>query len=104
MSEETLFERALSIPEGERAAFLDRECAGNPTLRARVEALLAADAASHSPLDAAEPLRVKLLGWYRERAPVDPEFPVALADLGWNRLRQQKFAEAEPPLRECVTI
>jgi tRNA A-37 threonylcarbamoyl transferase component Bud32/tetratricopeptide (TPR) repeat protein len=56
MSEETLFERALSIPEGERAAFLDRECAGDPALRARVEALLAADAAAHSPLDAASPV------------------------------------------------
>lgn len=51
MSEETLFERAIQLSAGERAAFLDRECAGQPEFRGRVEALLAADAASHSPLD-----------------------------------------------------
>ncbi len=44
MTEEALFERALSVPPEERAAFLDRACADNPELRARVEALLAADA------------------------------------------------------------
>ncbi|MBX3399647.1 MAG: protein kinase [Gemmataceae bacterium] len=51
MNEETLFELAVNTPPTERAALLDRECAGNPGLRARIEALLAADAASHSPLD-----------------------------------------------------
>src|SRR5262245_23921278 len=50
MSEETLFELALNTPAAERAALLDRACAGNPALRARVEALLAADVAA-SPLD-----------------------------------------------------
>ncbi|MBY0457183.1 MAG: protein kinase, partial [Gemmataceae bacterium] len=42
MSEESLFEQALNVPEPERAAFLDRVCAGNPDLRARVDALLSA--------------------------------------------------------------
>jgi eukaryotic-like serine/threonine-protein kinase len=45
MNEETLFELALNTPEAERAALLDRECAGNPELRRRIEALLVADAA-----------------------------------------------------------
>lgn len=45
MSEETLFELALRTPEAERAALLDRACEGKPELRARVEALLKADAA-----------------------------------------------------------
>ncbi|MCZ7636671.1 MAG: hypothetical protein M5U12_11970 [Verrucomicrobia bacterium] len=40
--EETLFQAALPLAGAERAAFLDRECAGDPALRARLEALLAA--------------------------------------------------------------
>jgi hypothetical protein len=44
MTEETLFELALRTPEAEWAALLDRECEGKPELRARVEALLKADA------------------------------------------------------------
>src|SRR5262249_19850970 len=42
MTEETLFEEALSRPAEERAAFLAQACAGHPELRAAVEALLAA--------------------------------------------------------------
>jgi serine/threonine protein kinase/tetratricopeptide (TPR) repeat protein len=49
MTEETLFELALNAPAADRAALLDRECAGDPTLRTRVEALLAA----HEHLEAA---------------------------------------------------
>ncbi len=44
MTEETLFDLILNSTASERAALLDRECAGNPALRARIEALLAADA------------------------------------------------------------
>jgi serine/threonine protein kinase/tetratricopeptide (TPR) repeat protein len=44
MTEEALFELALNTSEAERSALLDRECAGDPELRARVEALLDADA------------------------------------------------------------
>ena len=50
MTEETLFARALELPVDERAAFLERECP-DPALRARVHALLAADARSHAPID-----------------------------------------------------
>jgi hypothetical protein len=50
MSEETLFEQARNLPAAERAAFLDRECPDR-ALRTRIQALLAADAASQSPLD-----------------------------------------------------
>ncbi|MFO0866183.1 MAG: tetratricopeptide repeat protein [Gemmataceae bacterium] len=53
MTEETLFDQARNLPEAERIGFLDRECAGQPELRGRVEALLAADSASRSPLDVA---------------------------------------------------
>src|SRR3954452_22319824 len=51
MSEEPLFHEALSKPVSERAAFLDADCAGQPELRAAVEALLAAHEAPGSLLD-----------------------------------------------------
>ena len=35
-----VFNRALELPAGERAACLDRECAGDAALRQRVEELL----------------------------------------------------------------
>ena len=41
-NEEALFQTAAPLPPADRAAFLDRECAGNPALRARIDALLAA--------------------------------------------------------------
>ena len=40
--EEGLFQSALSKPAGKRAAWLDAECEGAATLRACLEALLAA--------------------------------------------------------------
>jgi eukaryotic-like serine/threonine-protein kinase len=52
MTEETLFHEALAKADPqERAAFLDQACAGQPELRAAVEGLLAAHAASGHPLD-----------------------------------------------------
>ena len=44
MNEETLFELLRHTHEAERAALLDRECGSDAGLRARVEALLKADA------------------------------------------------------------
>ena len=35
-----VFNIALELPGGERAAYLDRECAGDAALRQRVEELL----------------------------------------------------------------
>ncbi|MFN0069741.1 MAG: protein kinase domain-containing protein, partial [Limisphaerales bacterium] len=40
--EEALFTLALDKAAADRSAFLDRECAGDPVLRARIDALLAA--------------------------------------------------------------
>jgi eukaryotic-like serine/threonine-protein kinase len=51
MTEESLFHEALAKPLGERADFLAAACAGQPELRAAVEALLAAHEASGNPLD-----------------------------------------------------
>src|SRR5437773_1712105 len=54
MTGETLFHDALAKPPAERAAFLDAACAGQPELRAEVEALLMAHEASGPFLDAPE--------------------------------------------------
>jgi len=49
VTEEALFDLLLNSPDTERAAILDRECADGPALRARVEALLRADATVDDP-------------------------------------------------------
>lgn len=51
----------------------------------------------------AEPLRVKLVEFWRP-AQDSVEFAAALLNLGLNQFRQQKHAEAQEPLRECVRI
>ncbi len=51
MNEESLFQEALSHSPEERAAFLEQACAGQPQLRAGVEALLAAHERSGNVLD-----------------------------------------------------
>src|SRR5262245_20481652 len=51
MTDESVFAAALAIPRpADRAAYLERACAGNPALRREVEALLSAHAADN-PLD-----------------------------------------------------
>jgi serine/threonine protein kinase/tetratricopeptide (TPR) repeat protein len=51
MPEDTLFHEALAKPAADRAAFLDKACAGQPQLRAAVEALLAAHEAASGVLN-----------------------------------------------------
>jgi WD40 repeat protein len=51
MTEESLFQEALSRPAEERVVFLDEACAGRPDLRAAVVALLAAHQKSGHILD-----------------------------------------------------
>jgi serine/threonine protein kinase len=58
---EELFAEACEKSPEERRALLDRECEGDPVLRAEVEALLAADAAPRPPLTAA--VRGALQDW-----------------------------------------
>jgi hypothetical protein len=49
MSEEDIFHAALAQPTpAGRAAYLDQACAGNPALRASVEALLRAAAGARA--------------------------------------------------------
>jgi serine/threonine-protein kinase len=50
---ESLFPRAIELPAAERAAFLERECAREPAVRAELEAMLAAsDGTGDGLLDA----------------------------------------------------
>jgi hypothetical protein len=56
MTERSIFLEALDIPDPtERAAFLERACAGNPDLRQKVEALLAAHTEAGGFLEAPAP-------------------------------------------------
>src|SRR5262245_28762720 len=59
MNEEELFHQALArgSPE-ERAAYLEQECAGDPALRAAVEALLRANVGATGFLDQPAPVPV----------------------------------------------
>ena len=51
MTDESVFAAALAIPRpADRAAYVEKACAGNPALRREVEALLSAHAADN-PLD-----------------------------------------------------
>jgi serine/threonine protein kinase/tetratricopeptide (TPR) repeat protein len=50
MTEDSIFAAALKKPPAERAAYLDEACAGDPALRAEVEALLRAHAEAGSGL------------------------------------------------------
>ena len=43
MNEEDIFHEALARNPADRAAYLDRACAGDPALRASVDALLRAN-------------------------------------------------------------
>src|SRR4051812_36460479 len=45
----TLFERALELTGPEREAYLDRECAGDPALRAEVARMLIQDEQPDAP-------------------------------------------------------
>jgi serine/threonine protein kinase len=51
MTEESLFLAALDRPPGERAAYLDGACAGDPELRRRLDVLLAAFDAGRQKLE-----------------------------------------------------
>jgi WD40 repeat protein len=74
MTEESLFHEALTKTNAqERAAFLDAACAGRPELRAGVEALLAAHAASVHPLD--QPAQPAATG---EHTPIPDQGPTAV--------------------------
>src|SRR4051794_11654114 len=87
VTEESVFAAALAIPSpGERAAYLDRACVGQPALRREVEVLLAAHGADN-PLDR-PPADLVRTGAYE---PADDGPPPAAAGdrIGTYRLMEQ---------------
>jgi serine/threonine protein kinase/tetratricopeptide (TPR) repeat protein len=54
LTQESIFLRALEVPAGERAAFLDRVCGGSSSVRAEVEDLLRAHVRTGDLLDLPE--------------------------------------------------
>jgi WD40 repeat protein/predicted Ser/Thr protein kinase len=58
-----LFEQAVALPPGERAAFLETACAGEPALRAELEGLLASDAEFPEGAGDEGPLKSPLHRW-----------------------------------------
>lgn len=91
MTEETLFELARKTPEAERAALLDRACEGKPDLRARVEALLQADAGS-SPLSKPSPTIDATTG-YQATASYTSAEPVPGIVIAGRYTLEQKIGE-----------
>jgi eukaryotic-like serine/threonine-protein kinase len=104
MNEESLFAKALAIPDAaKRAAFLDRECAGNPDLRREVGQLLAAHSAAGSFLarpdvtaahgDGSPPPDLKAVGPYK-----------LLQKIGEGGMGAVYMAEQEVPVRRRVAV
>lgn len=84
MTEETLFQEAISLSVREREAFLTHACAGQPELRAAVEALLAAHEQSGNALD---------------QPPADPGVTMVPALHEAQRGDEMPGETARPPLR-----
>jgi serine/threonine protein kinase/WD40 repeat protein len=111
VTDESVFAAALDIPgPAERAAYLDRVCAGNPALRREVEELLAAYAADN-PLDR-PPADLARTGAYEPEEDGPP--PASVGDrVGPYRLMEQIgeggfglvfVAEQTEPVRRKVAL
>ncbi len=111
MTDESIFAAALAIPSpSERAAYLDRACAGQPALRREVEELLAAHAADN-PLDR-PPADLGRTGPYQPAA-ADPPTASVGDHIGPYRLMEQIgeggfglvfVAEQQEPVRRKVAL
>jgi serine/threonine protein kinase/tetratricopeptide (TPR) repeat protein len=112
MSEETLFHEALAKSPVEWPAFLDAACAGQPELRAAVEGLLAAHAASGGLFDkpaidpnatgAYEPASVTETGLERPGTRIGPY--KLLQKIGEGGMGTVWMAEQTTPVRRHVAL
>ena len=79
-----LYQRALAVPEPERAAFLDRECSSDPALRDEVASLLRFEPASErfleTPAVAAAATGVRMIG--RTLGPYTLTAPLGAGGMG----------------------
>ncbi|MBL9171074.1 MAG: protein kinase [Verrucomicrobiales bacterium] len=110
-SEETIFSAALQCAPDERAAFLDRACAGQPELRQRLEALLQAQLQladfMESPLRPGElnPLDVKGVQAGPEEVPgTRIGHYKLLQKIGEGGCGVVYLAEQEQPVRRRVAV
>ena len=102
-----VFNVALELPPGQRAAYLEQECAGDAALRKRVEELLAASDATCACLEGAP---VTPPGTFRP-APVPAEKPgdhigryKLLEQIGEGGCGVVYVAEQEEPVRRRVAV
>jgi serine/threonine protein kinase len=106
--EEALFEGALRLPPGERAAYLDRACPNNAALRQHVETLLAAfERAGGFLRDAAipEPQRTVVLSLPAAEKPNDKIGRYKLLEqIGEGGCGVVYVAEQEEPVRRRVAL
>jgi serine/threonine protein kinase/tetratricopeptide (TPR) repeat protein len=115
MNELDLFEAAIALADPvQRATLLDRECAGRPELRARLEELLAAHGRSNPLLD--QPLDVNTIVSPGEAVPADDALHVEFAGAiiaGRYKLLQQIgeggmgtvwMAEQTEPVKRRVAV
>ena len=121
--EEALFDAARNLASpAARRAFLDQACAGAPELRARVEALLAAEAEAEGFFkDAASQVVLKAGEWKETTAKIEPAVAGTesdIADISGLRIGRYKLlqrigeggvgmvymAEQEKPVRRRVAL
>jgi tetratricopeptide (TPR) repeat protein len=95
-----LFEQAVELPQEERAAFLDGACGGDPQLRARVEALLAALAAAADFL--AEPAPAEPGGYEQPGAFIDRY--KLMHRIGEGGFGEVWMAEQQEPVRRNIAL
>src|SRR5947208_16274461 len=104
---ESVFAAAIALPAGERAAYLDRECADDAALRGHVEALLRAHARAGHLLDRPVPGGPELTGAYVPSA--QPGTVIAgryklLEEIGEGGLGTVWVAEQTQPVRRTVAL
>jgi serine/threonine protein kinase/tetratricopeptide (TPR) repeat protein len=104
-SEKAIFCEAIEVSAAERAAYLERACAGRPQLRAAVEALLHAHEGRQRLLDATGPARPALGVGYPLEGPGTVIGPYKLREqIGEGGMGLVFVAEQQQPVRRRVAL
>jgi non-specific serine/threonine protein kinase/serine/threonine-protein kinase len=105
MSEEEIFHQALARSPEERAAYLEQACAGDPVLRASVEALLRANVGATGFLEQPAPALVATLdGPIQERPGTVIGRYKLLEQIGEGGFGVVFMAEQTEPVRRKVAL
>ncbi|HVS54166.1 MAG TPA: tetratricopeptide repeat protein [Opitutaceae bacterium] len=106
--EEELFHRALALPADQRAAFLERECAGDPALRRAVESLLRLHTAADGFIEQPAPELASTVVSAALRAEEKPGDWIGryklLQQIGEGGCGVVYMAEQEEPVRRRVAL